>query len=220
MTRVLQFLMLCCAALGLGAAASAVIPVPDPPERGGRTLLECQWKRHSTRRFVPDPLPAGTLARILWAADGVNRPDGKKRTAPSAFECYPITIYVVKTDRVYRYEPLKKALSPLGKAADPGTDYRRVVLGSSGFAVAPVLLILTADLSVFPDRATPAMREPWAHAECGAIGQNVYLTCADLGLGTVFAAVMRPEPVRDLLSLKEGVQPVYLMPIGKPQQDR
>lgn len=217
MKRVLQFLVLSGAAIGLGAAASAVIPVPDPPKRSGRSLLECQWQRHSTRRFAPDALPAGALERILWGADGVNRPDGKKRTAPSAFESYPISIYVVRNDRAYRYAPAEKALIPVGKPADQGTDYRRVVLGSSGFAVAPVLLILTADLSVFPERATPAMRGPWAHAECGAIGQNVYLTCADLELGTVFAAVMRPEPVRQLLSLKAGVEPVYLMPIGKPQ---
>ncbi len=214
--RALQALLLCLAALGLGAAASSAIVIPDPPERGGRSLLECQWKRQSTRRFAPDPLPEGSLGRILWAADGVNRPDVKKRTAPSAFECYPISIYVVEKDRVCRYSPVDKTIIPLRTAPDATGDYRRAALGPSGFAVAPVILVLTAEYSMFPDQATPAMREPWAHAECGAIGQNVYLTCADLGLGTVLAAVMKPEPVRKLLSLKEGVHPLYLMPLGKP----
>jgi nitroreductase len=201
----------------VGAGAGAVVSLRDPPRRGGRTLLECLWARHSTRRFAPDPLPEGALARILWSADGVNRADAGKRTAPSAFECYPVTLYVVEKTRAFRYEPMARRLVPVRQASADTKDLRTAVTGPSSFAVAPVVLVFVADCSVFPDRAGEVMRGPWAHAECGAIGQNVYLACADLDLGTVFAAVMKPEPVRALLSLGPGAEPLYMMPVGRPQ---
>jgi hypothetical protein len=40
-----------------------------------------------------EKLPAQTLANLLWAAFGINRPDGR-RTAPSARNWQEIDIYV------------------------------------------------------------------------------------------------------------------------------
>jgi nitroreductase len=200
----------------LAAAAAVTRSLPEPPRRGGKTLLECLWARRSTRRFAPDPLPEGALARILWAADGLNRGDGLRRTAPSAFECYPVAVYAVEKGRAFRYDARDSALVRIAEAAG-GEDLRERVAGpGSSFGSAPVVLVLVVDLGAFPERAEPAMREAWAHAECGAKGQNVYLACADLGLGTVFAAVMRPEPLRALLSLPAHRTPAYMMPVGAP----
>ena len=213
-------LILCLvAAVALGALGAAFVP----PKKGGRTLLACLWERHSTRRFAAETtgsLPAGALERILWCANGLNRDDGKRRTAPSAFECYPVTLFAVTKDRVFLFDP-RKGLVERGVAiqkdeTDGAEDHRHAVTGpTSGFGKAPVILVLVTDLTAFPERAGTEKREVWAHAECGAIGQNVYLACADLGLGTVFSAVMKPAPVKELLGLKEHQTPVYMMPIGR-----
>lgn len=222
--RILQraFFLLCTGLLGLLGAAQyrKVLSLSAPPKRGGKGLIECLWKRHSTRRFFEEQLPEGALSRILWCADGVNRPDGK-RTAPSAFASYPVNIYVVKKNSVFKFAPREQALVKVEPKLKSGEkDLRRVVAGPSGFAKAPVILVLTIVPGKLPKTAESELRIPWCHAECGAIGQNVYLACADLELGTVFAACMRPKVVSRLLNLKDGELPVYIMPIGKSLSPR
>jgi hypothetical protein len=56
-------------------------------------LLDALAKRQSSREFAPDALPLPLLTGLLWAADGVNRDDGK-RTAPSAINAREIDVFV------------------------------------------------------------------------------------------------------------------------------
>jgi hypothetical protein len=78
-----------CVVFGLLAAAAATaqelapIRLPAPVMEGGKPLMEALKLRQSAREFAPDKLPLQTLANLLWAAWGINRPDGH-RTAPSA----------------------------------------------------------------------------------------------------------------------------------------
>lgn len=201
----------------LFAADADRVRIAGAPRAGGKTLLECLWARRSARQFATDPLSREHLARILWAADGLNRPEEKKRTAPSAFTCYPVSIFVVEKGAMGRYEPAEGALVPIRRAATEAEDLRPLVTGPSSFAEAPAIIVLAIDPSLFPEKAEKAMRIPWAHAECGAIGQNVSLACAALDLATVFAAAMDPARIRQALGLAEGIEPVYLMPVGKPK---
>ncbi|HNR98843.1 MAG TPA: nitroreductase family protein [Planctomycetota bacterium] len=204
------------AAAGLVLAGAAGAPaLRAPATRGGKTLRECLAARHSTRQFAPTELPAGALDQILWAADGINRDDGKRRTHPSAFECYPVALYVVERTRISRYDPAAHELVPR-EAPGAAEDFRAAILGPSSFAAAPAVLVLTVNLAAFPDKAPAAMRAVWAHAECGAIGQNVYLACADLGLGTVFAAAGNPEKIAAALGSAANEAPAYVMPVGMP----
>ncbi len=207
-------------ALGLLVAGSDSVQLSKPPKTGGRSLLECLWSRHSTREFAPTPLPEGALARVLWAADGINREDGKKRTAPSAFDRYPVSIYVVQATQVSRFVPEKGTLRAVKPAGNEQAAFRRRLT-----AEAPVVLVLVVDLSELssaPSEGRSRRMELWTHAECGAIAQNVHLACADLGLGTVMRADTRRdlERYRALLALEEGHMPVYTMPIGTPKAPR
>ena len=71
------------------------------PEMGrGNSLMPLLWKRMSSRQFSPDPLPVEVLSNLLWAAFGINRPDGK-RTAPSAINRQEIDIYVATAKGLY-----------------------------------------------------------------------------------------------------------------------
>jgi len=57
------------------------ITLPKPNIQGGKPLLEALSERKTLRNIGPDALPPQMLSNLLWAAFGVNRPDGK-RTAP------------------------------------------------------------------------------------------------------------------------------------------
>ncbi|HEX9180873.1 MAG TPA: nitroreductase family protein, partial [Burkholderiales bacterium] len=65
------------------------IPLPPPDRRGGISLMESLAQRRSSRDFAPEALPLPLLSGLLWAAYGVNRPDGG-RTAPSALNAQEI----------------------------------------------------------------------------------------------------------------------------------
>ena len=50
------------------------IALPAPERIGGMPLMEAIAARHSAREFSPKQLPLPMLSNLLWAADGINRP--------------------------------------------------------------------------------------------------------------------------------------------------
>ena len=67
--------------------AKARITLP-PPDRTGRiTLEQALARRRSLREFAALALSEQELSQLLWAAQGITRPDGL-RTAPSAGGLY------------------------------------------------------------------------------------------------------------------------------------
>jgi len=73
------------AARGGSARQLAPVSLPAPQTEGGKPLMQALKLRATARAFAPDPLPPQTLANLLWAAWGVNRPQEGKRTAPSTW---------------------------------------------------------------------------------------------------------------------------------------
>ena len=65
------------AAPGVAAAQEpAALKLPQPRKTGGMPLFDAIARRHSTREYSDRPLPQQALSDLLWAAFGVNRPDG------------------------------------------------------------------------------------------------------------------------------------------------
>ena len=60
------------------------IQLPPPQTEIGKPLMQALKLRQTSRSFDSRPLPRQELSNLLWAADGINRPDSGKRTAPSA----------------------------------------------------------------------------------------------------------------------------------------
>jgi hypothetical protein len=87
------------------SAAQALKPVqlPPPQTTGGHPLMEVLKDRKSTREFGSGTLSQQTFSNLLWAAFGINRPDGR-RTAPSAMNWQEVSIYVATPAGVYVYD--------------------------------------------------------------------------------------------------------------------
>jgi nitroreductase len=189
--------------------------LPQPLEKTGVDLLAALRGRHSTRDFDGGKaIPDNVLATVLWAADGVNRPDGK-HTAPCAMGLRYMRIYVCRADGAWRYDQDAHELVAIG------SEDIRGQLGRQKFmAEAPVVLVLASDLSAFEDRgrmADTAMRREWSQAAAGCIAQNVYLAAEAFGLGTVMAAGLNADEARKGLALKTDEVPLFLMPLGYPK---
>src|SRR5690242_19628192 len=60
------------------------VALPPPDRVGGIPLMQALARRQSEREFDSSPMSAQQLSDMLWAANGINRPELREHTAPSA----------------------------------------------------------------------------------------------------------------------------------------
>jgi SagB-type dehydrogenase family enzyme len=172
-----------------------------------RDSMQALANRRSTRDFSERPLSRRTLSNLLWAAFGVNRPDGG-RTAPSAHGMQEISIYAALPDGLFLFDAQAHALRKIS-----GRDVRAQA-GKQAFAAqAPLDLIYVADLSRMRDEEA---RDFYAAADTGFISQNVYLFCASEGLATVVYAWIDREALADAMGLLPHQRIVLAQSVGWP----
>ncbi len=86
----------------------------DPPNlKAGPPLMEALSLRASARAWSDKDLSKQDLSNLLWAANGINRPDSGKRTAASAKNSQDVDIYVLMKDGAYLYDAKQHALVPV-----------------------------------------------------------------------------------------------------------
>jgi SagB-type dehydrogenase family enzyme len=196
--------------LPLLAEMPAPVSLPKPVTSGGKPLMQALSERKSGREFASRELPPQVLSNLLWAAWGINRPDGR-RTAPSAMNRQTIDVYVVRADGAYLYDAGKNQLSPVAAA-----DLRAAAGTQSFVGQAPLNLVYVSDYSKM-GHASEAEQATFAGAEAGFIGQNVYLYCASEGLATVIRASINREPLAKALKLKASQHIVLAQTVGYPK---
>lgn len=173
------------------------IQLPKPQTDGGKPLMQALKDRHTTRDFSQEKLPLQVLSNLLWAADGVNRTDTGKRTAPSAHDWRDIDIYVAAADGLFLYDPAAHLLKPVL------SEDIRALTGRQAFVkTAPVNLIYVSNYSRMKE-AKDEEKIFYSAADTGFISQNVYLFCASEGLATV----VRGFVDKPALSKKMGLAP-------------
>ena len=67
----------------VSCSAQEQISLPQPSKSLETTVIEALQNRRSERVFAEKQMSDQDLASLLWAANGINREDGR-RTAPSA----------------------------------------------------------------------------------------------------------------------------------------
>lgn len=200
----------------LSAQASTAVEVPPiqlekVEPTGGKPLMESLALRRSIREFSDRQIPEAVLSKLLWAADGVNRPDGK-RTAPSAWNRQTVEIYVVTAAAAYRYVPDGHRLEPVVAG-----DFRALTGVQPFVATAPMNLVYVADLGKLEQTDSPADEKVlMAAVEAGHIAQNVYLFCASEGLGAVTRMLIDREPLAEALQLRAEQHIISAQSVGYP----
>lgn len=197
------------------AASPVLLP---PARRVGMSVEEALARRRSTKEFAPGgKVTPAEVSQLLWAAVGINRAEGKKRTIPSALASYGITVYLADGRGLHRYLPDGHRLEEVRHADGAAGDVRGALLKQAAYKQAPVVLLLVADMNAYPDRFPVEARRIWAATECGCVAQNVYLQAAALELGTVLVAAIHKDVAREVLGLREGQELMYAMPVGRPK---
>jgi len=179
--------------LFLSSFAQDVVLI-EPHKLGGVPLMETLAKRETNRNFTQDTLSNQQLSNLLWAAVGINRPNGK-RTAPTARNAQEIDLYVFMENGVYLYEPKSHTLKLLFLG-----DKRSVVLKQEGFIDCPVLLLFVANYDKM-EKFAESDREFYGAVDAGYISQNVYLFCASEGLATCAIGMIHRPQIIELLQI-------------------
>lgn len=187
------------------------VPLPPALKTGGMPLMEAFQLRKSQRSFSSKELTSQQLSNLLWAAYGINRPDGF-RTVPAAKNWFEYDIYLLKSDGWFLYEVKKHALLKMGN------EDLRVFGGTQDFVkAAPAILVYVADFGRMND-TTDELRKFFSAVDVGYISQNVYLWCASEGLATIILGQVDKIKVREVLKLKPDQQVILSQPVGHPGQ--
>jgi SagB-type dehydrogenase family enzyme len=213
-------------ALGVPASAMAQEPgaeltlLPAPRDASASSVEQALTERRSTREFAQQSVTLEEMGQLLWAAQGVTRPQaerpshwppewqwmGGRRTAPSAGALYPLEVYLVAGNvegieaGLYRYVPLEHALEPVGAG-----DMREALTGAA---------LRQSSITGARDRGTR-----YARIEVGAVAQSIYLQSGALGLGTVLIGAFTDADVKDVLGLPADHEPLAIMPVGRKSPD-
>jgi SagB-type dehydrogenase family enzyme len=209
MQKAVLLALLSAAVVSAGDVAATIL-LPKPDTSGGMPLMRALAERKSSREFAPEKLPAQVLSNLLWAAYGINRPDGR-RTAPSAMNEQTVDIYVTLPEGAYLYKPREHRLDLVA----PG-DFRAAAGQQSFVAEAPLNLVYVADTARLGSSSADDKLH-YTGAETGFIGQNVYLFCASQGLATVVRAMIDRPPLAKILKLRPEQRITLSQTVGYPK---
>lgn len=180
--------------------------------------------RHSARVYTQECMSLDQLSFLLWATQGVKKLRGKSyatlRTVPSGgarheFETYLLVRKVEGLEPgAYHYLPMEHALEFLHPVENLDETITDTLCDQSWAAKANVVFYW----SMVPYRAEwryGIYAHRTALIDAGHVGQNLYLACTGLGLGTCAIAAFSHELCNQAFDL-DGTEEyvVYTMPVG------
>ncbi len=203
----LAFLLIC----PIAAYGAGPVQLPAPRTEGGKPLMQALKDRKTTRTFSDRKLDPQTLSNLLWAAFGINRPDGR-RTAPSAKNRQEIEIYVAAPDGLFLWDAHKNILNPISDR-----DLRALTGVQSYVGEAALNLVYVANYSRAAEGAG-AEQHILVGADTGVIAENVYLFCASEGMATVVRAGIDHDALAKELKLKPEQKIILAQSVGYPKK--
>jgi len=193
-----------------------MVKLPDPLTEQEMSLQTALSSRRSVREFSSEPLTMDEISQLLWAAQGITH-DGDRRTAPSAGATYPLELYLVTAESVFRYIAREHTLLPTIDG-DLRKDLCAASLEQEFILEAPATFIFTAVFARTEQRYGSTRSPRYIHIEVGHAAQNLMLQAVSVGLDTVPVGAYEDERVSRVLNLPIDHIPLYLVPVGHPRE--
>lgn len=196
-----------------------MITLPKPTIDAGNSLGIALTRRRSVREFAVAELPLDSIAQLLWAAQGITTPDGR-RTAPSAGALYPLELYLLAGSvqdlraGVYHYQPARHSLEQ-ALAGDLRAALAEAALGQDWISQASAAVLIVG-VYQRTSRKYGARAERYVHIEAGHAAQNLLLQAVTLGLGGTAVGAFDDKALQGLLRLPRDEHPLVILPIGVP----
>lgn len=198
------------------SAIAQDIKLPEPDRKGGAPLMQALNDRASTREYDSRKLTDNQLSNLLWAAWGINRPDGGKHTAPSSNNKQEMSVYVALESGLYLYVPESHMLKQIHNR-----DIRKDTGMQDFVGIAAVDLIFVSDLIkagvANPEKAGPESLNT-SSINTGFIAQNVYLYCASEKLACVVRGWVDKPALAKEMELAPHQRIIVAQTVGYPKK--
>jgi len=198
-----------------GADNMKIIKLPKPKLKGKVSIEETIAGRRSVRRYSSRSLTIEEISQLLWACQGITSPRGL-RAAPSAGALYPLEVYLVKDDGIYKYIPEGHELKQLS-GENVKKDLSRAALGQAFIEKAPIDIVICAVYEKVTSRYAKR-GERYTDIEVGHAAENVHLEAVSLGLASVPVGAFSDDAVSKVLNLPAREKPIYIIPVGHEER--
>jgi len=197
---------------GFAMAETKKINLPEPKIMGRMSVEESIFRRRSERAYTNQELTLEQISQLLWAAQGITDKTWGFRAAPSAGALYPLTLYILKKDGVFKYIPDGHKLAQISEE-DKRPSLVRASLGQSYIAEAPLVIVIAGNFRITETKYGQRSYR-YVNMEVGHVAENVHLQAVAMGLVSVPIAAFWDDVVAKTLELPETQDPFYIIPIG------
>ena len=184
------------------------ITLNKPSSERGMSVIEALAERYSAREFDSKPLNLQDISDLLWAANGVNRAESGKRTAPSAINAQDIDVYLFDNKGVYLYDAQKHTLVLVVSG-----DQRKIISNQDKDPYPSAILLLVSDISKF-SRGEDALKRERGAMDAAFVAKNVLLFCTSVGMEARPRAFMNKEQIIETLKLNNTQLPMLNIPVS------
>lgn len=188
--------------------------LPEPDIVGKLTVAQALYSRRSCRSYRPNPLSPAQISNILWAGQGQTMPSRGFRTAPSAGATFPLRLYAVLPEGVFRY---RHETDPPELVQVQSGDVRRPLaaacLGQYFITTAGLIVIIAANFSRTTSRYGQR-GERYVWIETGHAAENMFLQAEALGLGAVAVGAYDDDTVAKIVAMAPNECPALLVVAG------
>jgi SagB-type dehydrogenase family enzyme len=188
------------------------IKLLTPTLQDDKPLMQALKERKSSREFDEKELSLQDLSNVLWCANGINRPEDGRRTAPSAMNRQDIDVYAVLKEGIYLYDATLHQLTPVATG-----DFRKETGMQEFVATAPLNIVFVSDMAKFDKARQPEDKIWMAALDAGHCSQNVYLYCASANLAVVTRMSLDKAKMGELMKLRPEQQIVLAETVGHPK---
>jgi SagB-type dehydrogenase family enzyme len=210
---ILFCLIVFCISHQINAQNLEAIQLPQPQTEIGKPLMQALKLRQSQRSFDDKSLSMQEISNLLWAANGINRPESGKRTSPSARNWQEIDVYIVLKEGAFLYDAKQNELLAITK-----NDIRSLCGVQDYVESAPVNLIFVSDFDRIKSNDNDETKLMWTSAAAGFCIQNVYLYCASQDLACVVRGLFDKIKLAEALKLKPSQRIILTQTVGYPNR--
>ena len=192
-------------------AADMTLPPPNTNDK--ISVMDALKQRQSSRNFVDKNLSPVQLSKILWAANGINRENGK-RTVPAALGVYSVEVYAVTREGIFLYDETNHKLKLIAEG-----DFRSVTTTGQSFvskaAVNLVYVEMPAAWQNSKHRTPPREAQiSFANILVGAMIQNVALAAETEGLGNCVRGSINRDEFKKVAKLSDEKNILLAQSVG------
>lgn len=186
-----------------------ILKLSPPDTLRGIPVMKALANRASASSYDTSEMKIRDISDLLWAANGINRPESGKRTAASSYNAQDIDLYLFLNSGVYFYNPKEYQLE-----LKVSGDHRHLIATTQEFVNdSKQMILLVSDISRFK-KGEESEKLQWSAIDAGIVAQNIMIFCASEGFLARPRVFMEKEKIRQVLNLNKDQHPVLNIPVS------